>query len=376
MKIASVTNVPLDPALGSGKTVIAWSEGLKNLGHEVIVYPPEAYCATGSSYMGNRLKLRFSSLVLEKSLLQGNFNLVEFYGAEFGLLINKLSHIPLPLRPLLVAHTNGLELLAQDLEHTSVRINKRPTPKRILTSLVQPIISKWDYWAFTKVDAFASICKTDLEYIIHNKLLSPDRCAVVEAGIDSPFLAAPWNRPKKNWIVHLGLWCSRKDPQTTVEVVSELLIKNPHLELHVLGASSLKETVLGAFNILLHDQIFVYPRLLVADLIDILSQAKILLLPSLYEGFGMATTEAMACGCVVVVTPTGFGAEINDGLDGFICNFRDVKAMFIQCQSILDNDLLRMQVASAARKRIVSLDWPCQVSNLEVIYKSWLRSIR
>ena len=89
----------------------------------------------------------------------------------------------------------------------------------------------------------------------------------------------------------------------------------------------------------------------------------------------MATTEAMACGCVVVVPPTGFGAELNDGLDGFICNFRDVKAMFIQFQSILDNDLLRMQVASAARKRIVSLNWPSQVSNLEVHYKSWLRTI-
>jgi len=66
MKIASVTNVPLDLALGSGKIVIAWSEGLNNIGHEVIVYPPEAYCATGSSYMGNRLKLQFGSLVLEK----------------------------------------------------------------------------------------------------------------------------------------------------------------------------------------------------------------------------------------------------------------------------------------------------------------------
>ena len=108
MKIASVTNVPLDPALGSGKTVIAWSEGLKNLGHEVIVYPPETYCSAGASYMGNRLKLRFGSLVLEKTLLQGDFNLVEFYGAEFGLLIKKLSRIPLPRRPLLVAHTNGL----------------------------------------------------------------------------------------------------------------------------------------------------------------------------------------------------------------------------------------------------------------------------
>ena len=144
----------------------------------------------------------------------------------------------------------------------------------------------------------------------------------------------------------------------------------------MLGASSLKETILGAFNVLLHTRIFVYPRLLVADLIDILSQAKILLLPSLYEGFGMATTEAMACGCVVVATPTGFGAEIRDGVDGFICNFRDVKNMICKCQYILDNELLRLQVASAAHKRVNGFSWTNQVSKLEGFYKSWLRSIR
>ena len=58
--------------------------------------------------------MRFGALALEKELIHGNFNLVEFYGAEFGPLIHKLSRIPLPQRPLMVAHTNGLELLAQD----------------------------------------------------------------------------------------------------------------------------------------------------------------------------------------------------------------------------------------------------------------------
>ena len=376
MKIASVTNVPLEPTLGSGKTVLAWSEGLKSLGDEVVVYPPEAYYQVTPIYIGSTLKMRFGALPLEKELIHGNFNLVEFYGAEFGPLIHKLSRIPLPQRPLMVAHTNGLELLAQDHSDKFIKIRSPYGRRRLLTNFLQPIISKWDYWAFTKVDAFVSICKADLNYIISHKLLNQDRCAVVEVGIDSCFLAADWSRTKKNWIIHLGLWCSRKDPETTVKVVSKLLKNNPSLEFHVLGGSSLKETILGCFDSSLREQIHVYARLSVTDMVDVISQAKVLLLPSLYEGFGMATTEAMACGCVVVATPTGFAAEIHDGIDGYICNFRDVKAMINKCQILLDNNFLCMQIALAARQRIDNLDWQNQVRKLENLYISWLRSIR
>ncbi len=376
MKIASVTNVPLDPALGSGKTVLAWSQGLKRLGHEVIVYPPNLYSDFATSFFGSRIQLRLAALALESVLMKGNFNLVEFYGAEFGFLIRKLSRIPLPSRPLLIAHTNGLEILAQNQADSFGIAKPRLSPRRLSASLLQPIVNKCNHWAFSKVDAFAAICKADLKYIISHDIHSHERCAVFEPGIDDCFLSAPWQRPKNNWIVHIGLWCSRKDPKTTVNVTSKLLARNPSLELHMLGCSSLKETVLSSFDQSLRDRIYVYPRLSASHMVEVVSQAKVLLLPSLYEGFGMATTEAMACGCVVIVTPTGFGAEIQDGLNGFICNFRDETSMVNKCQKVLDDEVLRRQIAFEARKLIVDLNWPNQVLRLESIYKSWLRYIR
>jgi len=376
MKIASVTNVPLDPSLGSGKTVLAWSQGFRDLGHEVIVYPPKAYYKARTISLGTRVNYRLGSLALQNALILGNFNLVEFYGAEFGPLISSLSRLPLSHRPLMVAHTNGLELLARDISASSDKSKQRPSLKRLVSSVLQPVISIYDHKAFAKVDAFASLCKADEDFIVSQNMLSRDRCAVVEPGIDALFLTAPWNRSKKNWIIHFGTWCSRKDPHTSAEVVSKLLIRNPHLEFHVVGTHGSMQVILSFFDTTLHHRIHVYPRLSVEDIVDILSQAKILLFPSLYEGFGMAITEAMACGCVVVATPTGFGAEIHDGVDGFICNFRDVNAMIHKCQNILNNELLRIQVASAARKRINNLSWTNQVSKLEGFYKSWLRSIR
>lgn len=376
MKIASVTNVPLDPSLGSGKTVLSWSNGLRDLGHEVFVYPPEVYADPLPFNLGTTLSYRLGALALENTLLRENYDIIEFYGAEFGLLINRLANIPLPHRPLIVAHTNGLELLARVQSDDSLQPMLRPSLRGLVASLLQPLINKWDFWAFAKVDTFAALCTSDIDFLSHNNILSTERCSVVEPGIDSCYLAAPWNRSKYNWIVHFGTWCSRKDSRTTVEVAAELLNSNPHLEFHVIGSHSSKSVILDSFDISLHCRIHVYSYLSVENIVDILSKAKVLLFPSLYEGFGMVIAEAMACGCVVVATPTGFGAEIRDGVDGFICNFRDVKNMICKCQNILDNELLRMQLASAARKRVNGFSWTNQVSKLEGFYKSWLRSIR
>ena len=155
MKIASVTNVPLDPSLGSGKTVLSWSNGLRDLGHEVFVYPPEAYANSFPISLGTTISHRLGSLALEKTLLRENFDIIEFYGAEFGLLINRLANIPLPHRPLIVAHTNGLELLARVQSDDSVQPKLRPSLRRFVASLLQPLINKLDYWAFAKVDTFS-----------------------------------------------------------------------------------------------------------------------------------------------------------------------------------------------------------------------------
>jgi glycosyltransferase involved in cell wall biosynthesis len=373
MKILSLTNTPLDPALGSGKTRLAWTNGLRNYGHDVEVLTPNDYYKPWPMGKAKRLKMRFDSQSLLTKVVKGKYDLIEFYGAEFGLLMKAIANFPRCDRPLLVAHTDGLELLAsQSLESAIIR-SKRQLFTRLAPNLAQILISKIDYLAFSCADCFVTGCEADLRFIVENKILPSDQCVVVEPGIDDPYLSAPWQRKKKHWLVSFASWTSRKDPDTTVKAATNLLSQIPDLEFHVVGASGSKQDILNAFAQPLQSRIIVYPRLSQEEIVEVLSQAKVLLFPSLYEGFGMATTEAMACGCAVVLTPTGFGETIRDGVDGFICNFQDVAMMTSRCSALFSDDELRLQCVEAARERVNGFGWPAQVEKLESQYRSWIQ---
>ena len=47
--------------------------------------------------------------------------------------------------------------------------------------------------------------------------------------------------------------------------------------------------------------------------------ADAVLVPSEYEGFGLAALEALACGVPVIATPTGMAPEALSGIDGTYC---------------------------------------------------------
>jgi glycosyltransferase involved in cell wall biosynthesis len=374
MKILSLTNTTLDPSLGSGKTVLAWSQGLRALGHQVDVLPPQSYYHPWLKNKANRIKIRLDARKLSDTILGGKYDLVEFYGAEFGLLISNLSRISRENRPLLIAHTNGLELLANSLPNATKSKSRKPTLKGIGAMFLQPLLAKIDKLAFSRVDAFAAICEADMKFVVKQGIQPLDRCVVVEPGIDQAFLAAPWKHKRRQWLVSLASWTSRKDPETTVLVATQLLSQIPDLEFHIIGASGANQSILSAFDESFRSRIIVHPRLSQSDMVEVLTQAKVFLFPSFYEGFGMATTEAMACGCAVVVTPTGFAEAIRDGVDGFVCNFQDSSMMTARCLDLFLNEALRSRVSKAGRERVSELCWPVQVQKLEAKYKSWLQS--
>lgn len=373
MRIASLTNSPLDTSLGSGKTVLAWSAGLREFGHAVTVVAPGDFHRPWLGGKARRLKMRLDALRLEKKLLAGDYDLIEFYGAEFGGLIQRLARIPRERRPLLMAHTNGLELLARAVPAEVEGIPRRSKLGSFGAAVLEPAIICWDKAAFSKVDGFAAICQADVDYVVRNGIQPLERCAVIEPGIDDVFLRSPWQRPKQPWLVSLGSWTGRKDPATTLRIVTRLLEQDAWLEFHVIGAGSARDAILSAFAPELRSRVTVHSRLNQAAMVEVLSQSKVLLFPSLYEGFGMAITEAMACGCAVVVTPTGFGSCIQDGVDGYVCTYRDVEAMGGRCAELLSNEPLRKRITDAGRARVEGLTWEAQVRSLETLYQQWLR---
>jgi starch synthase len=86
------------------------------------------------------------------------------------------------------------------------------------------------------------------------------------------------------------------------------------------------------------------------------SQASVLVLPSIEDGFGLVLAQAMACGVPVIAT-TNTGAEdlITDGVDGFIVPIRDSDIIRQKLQWMLDNPTKRQAMGEAALQRVNSL---------------------
>ena len=55
------------------------------------------------------------------------------------------------------------------------------------------------------------------------------------------------------------------------------------------------------------------------QVLDVMMESDVLVLPSLGEGFGLVVTEALACGLPVIVTPNvGASDLVHDGQEGFV----------------------------------------------------------
>jgi starch synthase len=87
-------------------------------------------------------------------------------------------------------------------------------------------------------------------------------------------------------------------------------------------------------------------------------RCDVLVLPTLFEGFGLVVTEAMSQGCAVITTPNTCGTDvITDGSDGFIVPIRSTDAIVAALDRLdRDRDTLR-RVRSAALERMRKQTW-------------------
>ena len=106
-----------------------------------------------------------------------------------------------------------------------------------------------------------------------------------------------------------------------------------------------------------------------ADLAAYYSGAACLVLPSLYEGFGLPPIEAMACGCPVVVSTAGALPEMTDGA-ALAVEPTDVGALADAMRRVLVDDEVRADLHRRGLRHARAFSWERTARETTAVYRA------
>jgi L-malate glycosyltransferase len=155
-------------------------------------------------------------------------------------------------------------------------------------------------------------------------------------------------------LVHVSNFRPVKRPVDCIEILARVLQKGVNTRLVMVGGGSERTNVehrarcLGVYE----KCVFVGKQ---PNIVDYLSAADVLLLPSEQESFGLAALEAMACEVPVIASRVGGIPEVvTDGETGCLSEVGDVDKMADDAARLLSDATLRREMGKRARESAVS----------------------
>ena len=140
-----------------------------------------------------------------------------------------------------------------------------------------------------------------------------------------------------------------------LEAVAELAKQYPQLELLMVGQLQPDGTTARLIKRLkLTERIMFVSGISTEQLVAHYAAAQVVVIPSVYEGFGLPAGEAMACGVPVVSTDGGALPEVV-GDAGIIVPAKNSQAIVNAVVELLDNADQRVALSQAGRQRIENL---------------------
>jgi glycosyltransferase involved in cell wall biosynthesis len=121
----------------------------------------------------------------------------------------------------------------------------------------------------------------------------------------------------------------------------------------------------------LEDKVLFTGELSDYDLKALYVDSDIVIIPSLYEPFGIVALEAMACGKPVIASKVGGLAEIiKHGVNGYLVEPANSRALAEAILTLLKNPSLSESIREEGRKTVMKYSWDHIVEMLEELYYS------
>jgi glycosyltransferase involved in cell wall biosynthesis len=217
------------------------------------------------------------------------------------------------------------------------------------------------------------LCDQDRASIVAHGWRAAGGVTIVPPGVDTAYLQAPPARLDSQTILFLGSWTFRKGIRNLVAAFARVVEQVPGARLVVAGAHAPPETVLASFPEGARAAVYVAPPATEEELLAVMQESAAMVLPSLYEGFGIAFLEAMAVGVPVIGTPTGGMADlIESGVNGLLVPHHDRDALAEAMICLLREPEQRAALGRAARRMAAGYTWEQAAQTTATVYRACL----
>ena len=198
--------------------------------------------------------------------------------------------------------------------------------------------------------------------------IDPDRIDVVPNAVD-PVFTAFGRAVQGDYALAVGTLEPRKNLPVLLQAFSKLRRDFP-VRLAIAGARGwLSDDIFTTVSRLaIADGVHFIGEIPPADLRPLYCAAELLVLPSLYEGFGLPPLEAMACGTPVVVSDAGSLPEIV-GAAGVIVRAEDPDDIAQGLGWVLGNAEFRSTLSRRGLERAATFSWARAARETMAVYE-------
>lgn len=200
--------------------------------------------------------------------------------------------------------------------------------------------------------------------------ISPKKIRVIYEGVAKEF--APNESPKEDFLLYTGVWRDHKNLVNLLKAFA-ILCENPKFtgNLVITGREDpcypeVKQTIneLG-----LKKRVILSGLVPEKELIKLYQKARIYVLPSFYEGFGLTPLEAMASGTPVVASNTSCIPEICGEKNALFFDPYNIDDMAKTMQKIWFNAGLQQDLRRRGLRRVKDFSWKHMAEETLRLYK-------
>jgi glycosyltransferase involved in cell wall biosynthesis len=167
-------------------------------------------------------------------------------------------------------------------------------------------------------------------------------------------------RRPENFLLYFGrLDIFHKGIDTLLDAIALMAKTRPAVELRIAGRGSSGDKINAMIEQLgIHKNVKLLGAVSDAERNDLLATAAVQLMPSRFEGFGLAAAEAMAAGVPLIAAAVGSLPEVVDApRGGVLIPAEDARALAAATEKLLDDPYGRSTLSLTARESARRFSW-------------------